>query len=40
MVDRVLRRFGLASDTRVVLRRDGAAAGLPTGTPISCGELL
>jgi len=39
MVERVLRRFGLAADTLVVLRRDGSAS-LPTGRPISCGELL
>ena len=39
LVDRVLRRFGLARDTLVVLRRDGAAS-LPTGRPVSCGELL
>jgi len=40
MVDRVLRRFGLTSDTLVVLRRDAGSASLPTGRPISCGELL
>lgn len=39
-VDRVLRRFGLASDALVVLRREGGASSLPTGRPISCGELL
>ena len=39
LVDRVLRRFGLARDTLVVLRRDGAAS-LPIGRPVSCGELL
>ncbi|MFZ5783759.1 MAG: bifunctional cytochrome P450/NADPH--P450 reductase [Pseudomonadota bacterium] len=39
-VDRVLRRFGLTADTQVVLRRDGAPSSLPTGHPISCGELL
>jgi cytochrome P450/NADPH-cytochrome P450 reductase len=40
VVDRVLRRFGLAADTLVVLRRDGAPSSLPTGRPISLGELL
>ena len=39
-VDRVLRRFGMASDALVVLRREGGASSLPTGRPISCGELL
>ena len=39
-VDRVLRRFGVAADTLVILRRDGAQGGLPTGHPIACGELL
>lgn len=39
LVDRVLRRFGLARDTLVLLRRDGAAS-LPIGRPVSCGELL
>ncbi len=38
-VDRVLRRFGLTADTQLVLHRDGAST-LPTGHPISCGELL
>lgn len=38
-VDRVLRRFGLAADTQVVIGA-GAAGGLPVGQPISCGELL
>ena len=40
LVDRVLRRFGLSADTRVLLRRDGGSASLPTGQPIGCGELL
>lgn len=40
VVDRVLRRFGLASDALVVLRREGGTANLPTGRPMSCGELL
>lgn len=39
-VDRVLRRFGLTADTLVVLNRTGGSAGLPTGRPVSCGELL
>ncbi|MBX9943803.1 MAG: cytochrome P450 [Reyranella sp.] len=39
LVDRVLRRLGLAGDTLVVLRREGASS-LPTGRPISCDELL
>ncbi|HQS17960.1 cytochrome P450 [Reyranella sp.] len=39
LVDRVLRRFGLARDTLVVLRRDGVAS-LPIGRTVSCGELL
>lgn len=40
VVHRVMRRFGLASDTLVVLRREAGPASLPTGRPISCGELL
>ena len=40
LVHRVVRRFGLASDTLVVLRREAGPASLPTGRPISCGELL
>jgi cytochrome P450/NADPH-cytochrome P450 reductase len=40
MVDRVVRRFGISSDTLVVLHRDGGVASLPTDRPISCGELL
>ncbi len=39
-VVRVVRRFGLAPEVLVVLRRDGGAASLPTDRPISCGELL
>ncbi|WP_421999727.1 bifunctional cytochrome P450/NADPH--P450 reductase [Reyranella sp.] len=39
-VDRVLRRFGLSRDTLVVLHRDVGPAALPTGRPMSCGELL
>ncbi len=41
LVERVLRRFGVAADTRIVLH-DGKAGGhaLPTGQPIACGELL
>lgn len=39
-VDRVLRRFGLAATTQVVIGDGGAATGLPTGQPITCGELL
>ena len=40
-VNRVLRRFGISADTRIILRKsDGAAGGLPTDQPISCGDLL
>jgi cytochrome P450 / NADPH-cytochrome P450 reductase len=40
-VERTLRRFGLASDTMVLLRRDsGTPSTLPLGYPVSCGELL
>ncbi len=39
-VNRVLRRFGLSADTLMILSRDGAQGGLPTGHPIACGELL
>lgn len=39
VVHRVLRRFGMAADSLVVLRRDGASS-LPIGRPISCEELL
>ncbi|SJZ50679.1 cytochrome P450 / NADPH-cytochrome P450 reductase [Enhydrobacter aerosaccus] len=40
VVHRVLRRFGLVSDTLVILSRTSASTGLPTGHPVSCGELL
>ncbi|MCH8686702.1 bifunctional cytochrome P450/NADPH--P450 reductase [Pedomonas mirosovicensis] len=41
LVNRVLRRFGIASDTRIILHARGAnAGGLPTDQPISCGDLL
>lgn len=40
LVDRVLRRFGLAADTLAVLERAGGGNGLPLGHPVSCGELL
>lgn len=40
LVHRVLRRFGLASDTMLVLNRPAGAAGLPVGHPKSCEELL
>lgn len=39
-VDRVLRRFGLAADTMVVINRAQGASGLPVGHPVSCAELL
>jgi len=39
-VDRVLRRFGLAPHTQVVIGDGPATTGLPTGQPITCGELL
>lgn len=38
LVDRVLRRFGLAHDTQIVI--SGDTTGLPTGHPVSCGDLL
>lgn len=40
LVDRVLRRFGLSSDTLVVIDRAAGSTGLPVGHPVSCGELL
>jgi cytochrome P450/NADPH-cytochrome P450 reductase len=39
-VVRVVRRFGLAPEVLVVLRRDGGPVSLPTDRPISCDELL
>ncbi|MFC7622751.1 bifunctional cytochrome P450/NADPH--P450 reductase [Microlunatus sp. GCM10028923] len=40
-VDRALDQFGLGYDTQVVLRLgDGSRTFLPTGTPITAGELL
>ncbi|MFN4271325.1 MAG: bifunctional cytochrome P450/NADPH--P450 reductase [Aliihoeflea sp.] len=39
-VDRVLRRFGLARDTQIVISGSSAATGLPIGHPVSCGDLL
>ncbi|WP_263064347.1 bifunctional cytochrome P450/NADPH--P450 reductase [Dickeya dadantii] len=39
-VDRVLRRFGLAPDTMLVISRAPGGTGLPIGQPISCAELL
>lgn len=40
-VNRVLRRFGVVADTRIILRKNGAAtSGLPTDQPISCGDLF
>lgn len=36
-----MRRFGVASDTQVILRRHGAlSATLPLDTAISCGDLM
>jgi cytochrome P450/NADPH-cytochrome P450 reductase len=41
IVDRAIRRFGLARDTEIVLRRSGGgASGLPLDRPIATGELL
>jgi cytochrome P450 / NADPH-cytochrome P450 reductase len=40
LVDRVLRRFGVAADTQIILHRAGAGTGLPTDHPISCGDLF
>ncbi|WP_369981622.1 diflavin oxidoreductase [Xanthomonas bundabergensis] len=40
-VERVLRRFGLASDTHVVIgKRPGAASGLPSGYPVALADVL
>ena len=40
-VQRALRRFGLANDTQIVIRRQpGAAASLPADYPISAFEVL
>ena len=41
-VDRALRRFGLSYDTarRAPHRRAAASTFLPTGTPVTAGELL
>jgi cytochrome P450/NADPH-cytochrome P450 reductase len=40
-VERVLRRFGLASDTQVVIgQRPGAASGLPCGYPVALAQVL
>jgi cytochrome P450/NADPH-cytochrome P450 reductase len=41
VVDRALTRFGLAYDSAVVLTiAAGGATSLPTGTPVTAGELL
>jgi cytochrome P450/NADPH-cytochrome P450 reductase len=40
LVDRALRRFGLASDVMVTINSQSASRGLPAGHPISCGDLL
>jgi cytochrome P450/NADPH-cytochrome P450 reductase len=41
LVDRALARFGLAYDSNVVIRvGEGTRTFLPTGTPVSAGELL
>jgi cytochrome P450/NADPH-cytochrome P450 reductase len=41
LVDRALARFGLAYDSNVVIRAgEGTRTFLPTGTPVSAGELL
>jgi cytochrome P450/NADPH-cytochrome P450 reductase len=39
-VKRALRRFGLANDTQIVIRKQSGAASLPTDYPISAFELL
>ncbi|WP_225086569.1 bifunctional cytochrome P450/NADPH--P450 reductase [Pectobacterium colocasium] len=39
-VNRVLRRFGLASDMMLVINRSPGGTGLPVGQAISCAELL
>ncbi|HZD47977.1 MAG TPA: cytochrome P450 [Silvibacterium sp.] len=40
-VERALRRFGLVADTQVQIHQGpGAATALPSGRPISVGELL
>lgn len=41
VVNRVLRRFGIAADTQIILRRSSTGtSGLPTDQPISCGDLF
>ena len=37
LVDRVLRRFGIAHDTQIVI---SGPTGLPTGHPVATGDLL
>jgi len=40
-VERALRRFGLASDTQVIIgQRPGAASGLPSGYPVALAQVL
>lgn len=39
-VTRALRRFALAPDTQIVVRKGGPATTLPVGYPISIAELL
>ena len=39
-VTRALRRFALAPDTQVVVRKGGPATTLPVGYPVSVAELL
>jgi cytochrome P450/NADPH-cytochrome P450 reductase len=39
-VERVLRRFGLKADTTIVIEQGSGPSMLPTGHPVSCGELL
>ncbi|WP_185984516.1 bifunctional cytochrome P450/NADPH--P450 reductase [Aureimonas mangrovi] len=39
-VERVLRRFGLAPDTQIVIEATPGSTALPTGRPVACGDLL
>ncbi len=40
-VERALRRFGLAGDTRILIRKGaGTATALPAGYPVSAAEIL
>jgi len=39
-VDRVLRRFGLAADTQVVIGGQASAVSLPSGYPVALAQVL